>query len=82
MPVVLLCAAKDSEVLLQGLIGSFARSVGLRVICYAHVLFDMKKLAEFRSKLRCEAHIAVRYDFVGYAVVRGYVIQVQKRNSF
>ena len=51
MPIVLLCAAKDSEILFQGLIGSFARSVSLGVICCAHVLFDMEKLAEFCSKL-------------------------------
>jgi len=50
MPVVLLCATEDSEVLFQGLIGSFARSVGLGVVCCAHVLFDMKKLAKFCSK--------------------------------
>ena len=51
MPIVLLCATKDPEVLFQGLIGSFAQSVGLGMICYAYVLFDIKKLAEFCSKL-------------------------------
>ena len=51
MPIVLLCATKDPEILFQGLIGSFARSIGLRMICCACVLFDMKKLAEFCSKL-------------------------------
>jgi len=51
VPVVLLCAAEDSEILFQGLIGSFARSVGLRVVCCAHVLFDVKKLTKPRSEL-------------------------------
>ena len=51
MPIVLLCAAKDPEILFQSLIGSFAQSVCLGMVCCAHVLFDMKKLAEFRSKL-------------------------------
>ena len=32
MPVVLLCSAEYSEILFQGLIGSFACSIGLRVI--------------------------------------------------
>ena len=51
MPVILLCATEDPEVLFQGLIGSFARSVGLGMVCCAHVLFDMKKLTKFCSKL-------------------------------
>jgi len=50
VPVVLLCTTEDSEVLFQGLIGSFAGSVGLRVVCCAHVLFDVKEL----TKLHCE----------------------------
>ena len=41
MPVVLLRSAEYSEILLQGLIGSFARSVHLRVICRADVLMDV-----------------------------------------
>jgi len=35
------------EVLLQGLIGSFACSIGLRVICCANVLMDIEDAAEF-----------------------------------
>ena len=33
MPVILLHATEDSQVLFKGLIGSFADSIGLRVIC-------------------------------------------------
>jgi hypothetical protein len=33
MPVVLLGATEDPQILLKGLIGSFASSIYLRVIC-------------------------------------------------
>ena len=47
MPVVLLCSAEYSEVLLQGLIGSFACSISLRVICHADVLMDVENATKF-----------------------------------
>ena len=45
MPVVLLSSAKYSEVLFQGLIGSFTCSISLRVVCCTDVLLDVKKAA-------------------------------------
>ena len=42
-PVVLLSSAEYSEVLFQGLIGSFTCSIGLRVIHRTDVLLDVKK---------------------------------------
>ena len=42
MPVVLLCSAEYSEILLQGLIGSFTCSISLRVIRHADVLMDIE----------------------------------------
>jgi len=47
VPVVLLCSAEYSEILLQGLIGSFACPIGLRVICRADVLMDVENLTKF-----------------------------------
>ena len=47
MPVVLLGATEDSQILLKGLIGSFTGSIGLRVICYTDVLIDLEKAAKF-----------------------------------
>jgi len=47
MPVVLLGATEDLQVLLKGLVGSFAGSISLRVICRADVLMDLEKVAEF-----------------------------------
>ena len=41
MPVVLLGATEDLQILLKGLIGSFASSICLRVICHADVLMDV-----------------------------------------
>jgi len=43
MPVVLLGATEDLQILLGGLIGSFAGSIGLRVICCADILMDLEK---------------------------------------
>ena len=43
MPVVLLGTTEDSQILLKGLIGSFAGSISLRVICRADVLMDLEK---------------------------------------
>jgi len=47
MPVVLLGATEDLQILLKGLVGSFAGSISLRVICHADVLLDLEKAAEF-----------------------------------
>jgi len=47
MPVILLSATEDLQILLKGLIGPFAGSISLRVICHANVLIDLKKAAEF-----------------------------------
>ena len=47
MPVVLLGATEDSQILLKGLIGSFTGSISLRVICRADVLIDLEKATEF-----------------------------------
>ena len=44
VPVVLLSSAEYSEVLFQGLIGSFTCSIGLRVICRADILLDIEKV--------------------------------------
>jgi len=47
MPVVLLGATEDLQILLKGLIGSFTGSISLRVICCADDLMDLKKAAKF-----------------------------------
>jgi len=47
MPIVLLGATEDAQVLFKRLIGSFACSISLRVICRADVLFDAEKVTEF-----------------------------------
>jgi len=47
MPVVLLGATEDLQILLKGLIGSFAGSISLRVICHTDVLMDLEKVTEF-----------------------------------
>ena len=59
MPVVLLHSAEDSQVLLKGLVGSFAGSVSLRVVCRADILVDIQEAAEVCGKFRCEAYISV-----------------------
>jgi len=47
MPIVLLGATEDAQVLFKHLIGSFACSISLRVICCTDVLFDAEKMAKF-----------------------------------
>ena len=47
MPIVLLAATEDMQILLKHLIGAFTCSIGLRVIRHTDVLFDVKKTAEF-----------------------------------
>ena len=48
MPVILLSAAEYSKILFEGLVGTFASSVCLRVIGRADVLFDVQDATEFR----------------------------------
>jgi hypothetical protein len=59
MPVILLSATEDLQILLKGLIGSFTSSISLRVIHYANVLMDVQKAAEVCDKFRCEVDISV-----------------------
>ena len=59
MPVVLLRSAEDSQVLLKGLIGSFAGSIGLRVVRCADVLVDVQEATEVCGEFRREAHVSV-----------------------
>jgi hypothetical protein len=59
MPVVLLGATEDLQVLFKGLVGSFTDSINLRMICQTDILMDVKKTAEFYGKFRCEADILV-----------------------
>jgi len=47
VPIVLLGATEDTQVLFKHLVGSFACSISLRVICHTDVLFDAKKTAKF-----------------------------------
>ena len=77
MPVILLRSTEDTQILLKGLIGSFASSIGLRVICCTDVLMDIEKAAEFCGEFGCEADISVRNDFAGNAVVWDHVGSVE-----
>ena len=82
MPVVLLSATEDSQILLKGLIGSFTSSICLRVIRRADVLMDIQKAAEVCGKFRREADVAVRYDFAGNAVVWSHMGGIECGHSF
>ena len=82
MPVVLLCATEDSQILLKGLIGSFTGSISLRVIRRADVLMDVQKAAKICGKFRCEADITVRDDLAGNAVVWSHVGGIERGHSF
>ena len=77
MPVVLLRSTEDSQILLEGLIGSLTSSIGLRVICCTDVLMDIEKAAEFCGEFGCETDISVRNDFAGNAVVWNHVSGVE-----
>ena len=59
MPVVLLRSTEDLQVLLKGLIGSFAGSIGLRVVRCADVLMDVQEAAEVCGEFGCEAYVSV-----------------------
>ena len=82
MPVVLLRSTEDAQILLKGLIGSLASSIGLRVIRCADVLMDVKKAAKFCGKFGCEADVSVRNDFAGNAVVWDHVSGIEQCYSF
>ena len=82
MPVVLLSATEDSQILLKGLISSFTSSICLRVIHRADVLMDVQKAAKICGKFRREVDIAVRYDFAGNAVVGSHVSGIERGHSF
>jgi len=47
MPIVLLTATEDMQILFECLVGVLTCSIGLRVICCADVLSDIEKTAEF-----------------------------------
>ena len=81
MPVVLLCSTENTQILFEGLIGSFTCSIGLRVICCADVLVDIEKAAEFCGKFGREANVSVRNDFAGNAVMRDHVSGVEQCHS-
>jgi hypothetical protein len=59
VPIVLLGSAEDSQILLKGLIGSFAGSISLRVIRRTDILMDIQKAAEICGKFRRETDISV-----------------------
>ena len=59
MPVVLLRFTEDSQVLLKGLVGLFAGSISLGVVCRADVLVDVQEVAEVCGEFRREAYISV-----------------------
>ena len=59
MPVVLLCATEDLQILLKGLVGSFTGSVSLGVVCCTDVLVDVQEAAEVCGEFRCEAYISI-----------------------
>ena len=82
MPVILLGATEDLQILLKGLIGSFTSSIGLRVIRRADVLMDVQKAAKICGKFRCEADITVRDDFAGNAVVWSHVGGIEGGHPF
>ena len=82
MPVILLRSTEDAQILLEGLIGPFTSSIGLRVIRCADVLMDIKKATKFCGEFGCEADISVRNDFAGNAVMRDHVSGVEQCHSF
>jgi hypothetical protein len=59
VPVVLLHATEDPEILFKRLVGSFTGSICLWVIRRADVLMDVEKSAEFCGKFGREADVSV-----------------------
>ena len=82
MPVILLRSTEDVQILLKGLIGPFASSIRLRVICRADILMNVEKATKFRGKFGCETDILVRNDFAGDTVVWNHVGCVEQCYSF
>ena len=82
MPIILLGATEDSQILLKGLIGSFTSSICLRVIHHADVLMDVQKVAKVCGKFRCEVDVSVRDDLAGNAIVRSHVGGIEHSHPF
>ena len=59
MPVVLLRSTEDSQVLLEGLVGSFTGSISLGVVRCTNVLVDVQEAAEVCGEFRREAYVSV-----------------------
>jgi hypothetical protein len=82
MPIILLSAAEDSQILLKSLIGSFASSISLRVICYTDVLMDIQKATEICGKFRYKVNILVQDDLVKNAIVWCHMSGIEGSHSF
>ena len=82
MPVVLLRSTEDSQVLLEGLVGSFTGSIGLGVVRCADVLVDVQEAAEVCGEFRRETYVSVRYYFAGDAIVGRYMGGIECGHSF
>ena len=82
MPVVLLSGAEDTEILLEGLVGSFAGSISLGVVCCTDVLVDIQEAAEVCGEFRRKAYVSVRYYFAGDTVVGRYMGGIECSHSF
>ena len=52
------------------------------MVSCANVLLDVQEAAEVCCKLGSETDISVRYDFVGDAIVRGYMGGIECGYSF
>ena len=59
MPVVLLHSTEDSQVLFEGLVGSFAGSIGLGVVCCTDVLVDVQETTEVCGEFTCGVYVSV-----------------------
>ena len=82
MPIVLLRATEDSQVLFKCLVGSFACSIRLGVVGCTNVLLNVQEAAEIGCEFRSEADISVRYDFARNAIMRGYMGGIKRGHSF
>ena len=82
MPVVLLRSTEDSQVLLEGLVGSFTGSISLGVVRCADVLVDIQEATEVCGEFRREAYVSVRYYFAGNTIVGRYVGGIECGHSF
>ena len=82
MPVVLLRSTEDSQVLLEGLVGSFTGSISLGVVRCTDVLVDVQEAAEVCGEFRREAYVSIRYYFAGDAIMGRYVGGIECGHSF